>query len=381
MEKSFIDLSQCEIKLDMSDSKVIDKLLNGLANKLNNTMATILGNVNLVEVLTKSGESSSEILKSLRKIINNIEPMSYISQRLMILSKKYTLSKKKFSLKISFPKIIKQVFQYSQQKITVHFNEDVDNILGDEFLISEMLYNLLENAKQATYDKGEVSVNVSKVNIAEKTKYLGIGEYIRIDIQDTGQGISEDLKKTIWKPFVSSSENFSGLGLPIVAQIIKKHDGAVSMQSEKGEGTSLSVFLPYVHKDVKNITSAYFKNKNILFVDDNDALREVACKMFDIIGFTCDATGDTKEAIDLLHKKQYSLIVLDLFLNNNEKGNVFLREVKSIAPEIKSLLSSGYSNHEVLVNYKSYGFDGILKKPFSLDVLKNALENLSDLPK
>ena len=211
------------------------------------------------------------------------------------------------------------------------------------------------------------------------------GRYIKISVTDTGVGMDKATQQRIFEPFFSTKERGrgTGLGLASVYGIIKNHGGFINVYSEKGEGTTFNIYFPVSGKEVVEETEQDEKilkgSETVLFVDDEEMVMEVGVKMLEALGYRVLVARTGLEALDQYekHKEKIDLVILDMVMPDMSGGKVF-DTLKEQEPDIKVLLSSGYSLNGQASKILQRGCSGFIQKPFNMESLSLKIREALD---
>ena len=233
---------------------------------------------------------------------------------------------------------------------------------------------------------GAITVNCENVNITEDKKLpVRTGRYIKISIADQGEGISPENLKKIFDPYFTTKKEGSGLGLATSFSIIKKHDGYISVDSKLHKGTVFHIYLPASTATTKSMKFEISKpipgSGKILFMDDDPMIRELLEKGLNSLGYriVCASTGEQaiKEYINAYENNEpFDIVITDLTVPGGMSGDQLISQLKETYPKIKAIVSSGYFNDPIMANYKDYGFQGFVAKPFDMTELSNVINNV-----
>ena len=176
-----------------------------------------------------------------------------------------------------------------------------------------------------------------------------------------------------------------GLGLSIADAIIKKHNGYINIQSVLNRGTDVYIYLPASEKqiiqDKPTVKSSNGKLKRILFMDDEEAIRNMVKTILNKFGYEVELASNGLEAIDHYKKaldssKRFGLVILDLTINGGMGGVETIKQLIKLDPMVNAIIISGYSGDPIMSDYRKYGFISALRKPVSMSELKETIENI-----
>ncbi|PKN76880.1 MAG: hypothetical protein CVU52_02915 [Deltaproteobacteria bacterium HGW-Deltaproteobacteria-10] len=280
----------------------------------------------------------------------------------------------------------------TKKEITIHHNLAADLWLTDvdSGQIDQVLLNLYVNAWQAMPGGGDLYLRTSNIILEEKMfkDYDGKnGRYVKISITDTGVGMDEKTKERIFEPFFTTKEmgRGAGLGLASVYGIIKNHNGFINVYSEKGQGSTFNIYLPaspnneIKEQNTKQNTEITRGTETILLVDDESLILDVAADLLKALGYKILTAQNGIAAVDIYQqsKETIDLVILDMVMPEMNGGEVF-DELKKINPDVKVLLSSGYSINGQASKIISRGCVGFIQKPFTMLEIARQLRNVLD---
>ena len=210
------------------------------------------------------------------------------------------------------------------------------------------------------------------------------GRYVKISVSDTGVGIDKETQERIFEPFFTTKEmgRGTGLGLASVYGIIKSHGGYINVYSEKERGTVFTIYLPASEKKVARDKEAspapiVRGSGTILLIDDEKMILDVGIELLEELGYRVISAMSGKEAIDVFQNSQdqIKLIIMDMIMPGMGGGETFDR-LKEIDPDIKVLLSSGYSINGQATKILRRGCDGFIQKPFNMNQLAQKVQEI-----
>ncbi len=351
--------------------EAIGVLAGGIAHDFNNILTSISGVIELVQIYLEN-ENLIKAKEKLASLNNSLNKAKSLTHQLLTFAKGGVPVKKKIE---NLSDIIKDTVNFilSGSEIVVNYDID-DNLMPVEIdpeQISRVIENIVLNAKDAMNNKGEIDIKV-----------VNLKDYIKISIKDYGPGIPDEIKDKIWDPYFTTKDGGTGLGLSIVHSIIKKHGGEIKVYSEKGKFTDFQIFLPVNKKEIKKesekkVAKVDYLNKKlkILFMEDDEAIQDLVIDLCKVLGHEAVIAKNGEEAIKKYKEEKFDIVILDLTIKGGMGGEECIKELKKIDPDVKAIVYSGYSESEILKNYWKYGFRAVLKKPFTLNELKEAIKN------
>ncbi len=364
--------------------ETIGTLAGGMAHDFNNLMATILGNTSL---LLYDIDNTHPHYEPLKNIEQQIKRGAELTTQLLGYARKG-----KYSVKpVNLNQIVEEsatAFGRTRKEITIQCElaDDLFVVETDQGQIQQVLLNLFVNAADAMPQGGNLVLKTSNAthnDIESKQYHPAAGDYLRLTVSDTGIGMDEKVRQRIFDPFFSTkaSGKGTGLGLASVYGIIKNHGGYIDVQSQKGQGSQFSIFLPASDKKVLKITEPAPEimqgSGTILIVDDEEMVLDVGARVLKKLGYTVQESNNGRNAVALYKKLQdkINLVVLDIVMPDMGGGEVYDR-LKEINPKVKVLLSSGYSIDDQAREIMGRGCDGFIQKPFSMKAMSDKLSEI-----
>ena len=234
---------------------------------------------------------------------------------------------------------------------------------------------------------GNIEVKAQNVTLdASRDLSIPPGDYVNISVSDNGAGIEKEHLSKIFDPYFTTKLHGNGLGLATVYSIVKKHEGHITVQSQRDIGTTFSVFLPaskehgHERKKVQNAGLTGGQGR-ILLMDDEEIVRDVTSLMLRSMGYEVEHAEDGEESIRMFKAaiesgKPFDSVIMDLTIPGGMGGREAVAELLKIDPSIKVIVASGYSNDPVMASYREYGFSGVLGKPFRIEELSEILHRV-----
>lgn len=275
----------------------------------------------------------------------------------------------------------------SNVKHKIIIQDDLMSVNVDKGQLSQVIQNIIINAKQSMPDGGFIFITCENKIIKEnQIPSLQPGKYVTISIKDHGEGISEENLEKIFDPYFTTKTAGNGLGLATCYSIIKNHDGYIKVNSILNAGTTFTIYLPAYKKNIEpseemneNITTG---EGRILVMDDENLIRNLLGNIFKRLGYEVDLVSDGLQAVELYKKSieignKYTFVIMDLTIPGGMGGKETIEELLKIDSKIVAIASSGYSNDPVMANYQSYGFKGIIPKPYDITEIKKIFSLIS----
>jgi PAS domain S-box-containing protein len=360
-------------------------LAGGLAHDFNNILSILWGNITMAKIHAgPDSKVDQRLIKAEQALIRARE----LTQQLLIFAKGVEPIKRVTSIADLISESLHLALRGSSIGYKFSPEDDLWLVEVDEGQMNQVFNNLLINAEQAMPDGGNIKINAQNMIVSEDDGLpLSDGKYVKLSFTDQGEGIPEDNLRKVFDPYFTTKPKGTGLGLATAYSIIKKHHGYISIESQEGIGTTVNLYIPASETrplPKKIIKPSHFKAQGrVLVMDDERELAEVLAKMLSQIGYEVQTAGDGVEAIELFKQAQhieepFSLVIMDLVIQGGMGGKETIKYFLQINPNIKVIVSSGYSKDPVMANYKKYGFRGVLTKPYTLAELIEVLEMCSN---
>jgi PAS domain S-box-containing protein len=366
--------------------EAIGTLAGGIAHDFNNLLMGIQGRTSLMLTDTASSHPYFEHLKGIEDYVKSAADLT--KQLLgFAMGGKYEVKTTDLNNLITNQN---QMFGRTRKDITIRekYEEDLWTVEVDQGQIQQVLLNLYINAWQAMPGGGDLYIQTQNVNLDEhytKPFQASPGKYVKVSVTDTGVGMDEVTRQKIFDPFFTTKEmgRGTGLGMASVYGIVKNHEGFITVYSKKGEGATFNIYLPATEKEtVKEKESKKDELKGseiVLLVDDEDMIIDVGQPMLEKMGYNVLVAKDGREALEIYQKneQEIDIVILDLIMPDIGGGDTYDR-LKEINPEIKVLLSSGYSIDGQASEILKRGCSGFIQKPFNMKKLSQKIREILD---
>jgi signal transduction histidine kinase/ligand-binding sensor domain-containing protein/CheY-like chemotaxis protein len=355
-------------------------MAGGIAHDFNNFLTAVLGNLSLLRMTPSLNPEHKEKLQS---AINAAIRASSLTNQLLTFSRGGSPVREAGCMAELIIECASFYIQGTNIQIKYNLSDDLWPVEMDYTQMSQVINNILLNAKESMPDGG--TIQIEGKNLARAPSQLGQGRYIKIEIKDEGEGIPKKDLDRVFDPYYSTKKRGHGLGLATSYSIVSKHDGLLTIDSEVGKGTTVSIYLPATDKKIVEPQTAEEPKASaggkILVMDDNDDVRKTTKGLLQQLGYTVETSSEGGEAIrlykeSLRNESPFNAVVLDLTVPGGMGGRETLKHLLKIDPEVKAIVASGYSNDDVMANYSQYGFHASLNKPFVFEQLRDTLNSV-----
>ena len=357
----------------------IGRLAGGIAHDFNNILVGIMGYAELLNIKFQD-ETSSEG-KAAKVIFKSAQRAANLTKQLLGFARggKYNLVN--FNVDDTIEDIIKVSDKIFEKKISVKFDfaEDIKIIKADKNQFQQIITNLIINAKDAMPKGGVLSFKTENRYIDEEYSRgfpeFKPGNYVKISITDSGMGIPESIRGNIFEPFFTTKGEGkgTGLGLATVYGIVKNHGGHINFSSKTKQGTTFNIYLPSSGKlepQIKRKVEIVKGNATILIVDDENFVIKLTENMLKKLGYKVYTAESGKKTVEIYKKKKndIDLVLLDMIMPDMDGKQTFA-ELKKIDPDVRVLLSSGYSKNDKAEKIIKEGALGFVQKPYTFQEL------------
>ena len=358
-------------------------LAGGIAHDFNNLLAAIMGNISLSLAEVDTGSRVFALLNEAEMACNRARGLT---QQLLTFSKGGEPVRETVSVSV----LLKESVMFSLIGSNVAVNFSIDNDLWhvdiDRSQIHQAINNIIINAVQAMPGGGTISVLADNVMIGDSDRLpLEKGAYIKISIVDEGTGIPREHRSKIFDPYFTTKHKGSGLGLTTTYSIVNRHNGYIDVESRLGAGSTFHLYLPVssmkAAEEIPFAVSAERMTGKILIMDDEIQVRTIIADMLEYLGNETEVASDGVEAIEIYRRaldsgKRFDAVIVDLTVPGGMGGKETIGKLLEIDPEVKAIVSSGYSHDPVISDYSQFGFVDYLTKPYHLNDLKNLINRV-----
>ncbi len=370
-------------------------LARGFAHEFNNLLTVLLGNVSLAQIKVPAGSDGREEIDAAKKA--TLQAQNRVQQLLT-----FAKGGAPVKAKLDPRQFVTDWFNGRDAKTGVeydlHVQDDIWPVDADHNQVIRLLENLVLNAEQSLgRTGGKVEIRAGNAPEARELRRqfpeaLGLdesAEYILFRISDNGQGIARENQSKVFEPYFSTrqAENATGIGLTVCESIVRAHDGGIAIESDEGVGTVITFALP------AHVEGARFENNDldesesgarlgrILILEDEALIRQLLRINLVAAGYEVDESEEGGETIEKFREgfiggRKYDVVIMDLSIPNGMGGAKAMKEVRAIDPNVKSIVSSGYSDDPAMSQPEEYGFDAVVPKPYQPERLIEVIRGL-----
>ena len=364
-------------------------LAGGIAHDFNNLLTGILGNISLAKIRQKLELETYELLNSAEKSAIRAK---HLTSQLLTFSKGGAPVRQIASISPLIEDLAGFAVRGSNVRCEFNITEDLWPVKVDEGQIGQVVNNLVRNAQQAMPEGGTIKISGENIVVGEEKGFpLDAGKYIRVSVEDHGAGIPKGRLERIFDPYFTTKQEGRGLGLAVCHSIVRKHGGHIEVESKLGQGSIFHIYLPAVEEPISQ-GPAIFSNTNIskskgvaggkiLLMDDEEAVRNIGGEILAFFGCTVCLVGDGREAVQQYKKARetgdpFDAVILDLTIPGGLGGKETIKELLEVDPQVRGIVSSGYSNDPIMCRFREYGFKGMIGKPYDIEEIRETIDRV-----
>jgi len=396
-EQEAAERDRIKIEQQMQQAQKLESLgvlAGGIAHDFNNLIMGIVGHADLA-LMHDAG--TPQVRSHIQSVIASCQRAADLANQLLAYSGKgrFVLAPTHLNEVLTDLKDLLKVSISKKATVRFDLSDALPLIECDVTQVRQVLMNLIVNASDALEDSsGIITVRTGCVSLAkDKSREwirlspgqepLPSGDYVMVQVIDTGVGMSEANQLKIFDPFFTTKKTGHGLGLAAVMGIVRSHGGGISVESTLGKGTVFTVYFPVsdhvapAKKVVKETKEAWQGSGTVVLADDEEMVREVAKVMLESLGFDVIETVDGRHALDIFHDRSSDICALILDVTMPELSGIEVcRSLRDEGVAVPILLTSGYNQSEDIDCFPEN--DGIyfLKKPYRLDSLRGAMREV-----
>lgn len=360
-------------------------LAGGIAHDFNNILTAIVGNADLALMRLNKESPATENLHRIEKAATRATDLA---KQMLAYSGKGRFVVESLNLNRLLEEMlhILEVSISKKAELRLNLSPSLPSVEADATQIRQIIMNIVLNASEAIGDcsgviaitTGYIDGDRSHLDTILLRENMTAGRYICLEITDTGCGMDKETLSKLFDPFFTTKFTGRGLGMAAVLGIVRGHKGAIKVDSEPGKGTTFKVLLPASDKPAgvserESLRDEWRGRGTVLLVDDEETVRDIGSEMLKTLGFTPNTANDGLEAVALFkNTPDIAFVILDLTMPHMDGAECFC-ELKKLKPDIKVVMSSGFSEHEVTQKFAGQGLAGFVQKPYTLSALREVL--------
>ncbi|HEY9073691.1 MAG TPA: ATP-binding protein, partial [Desulfobaccales bacterium] len=369
-------------RLRFSKLESLGLLAGGIAHDFNNILTAIIGNISLAMLNPKN---EGQVRGRLQEAEVACQQAQILARQLLTFAKGGAPVKKITSVASTIDESVTLACRGTQVRCEFQAADDLWLVEADPGQIGQVFQNLIINAVQAMPSGGTIAIRAVNHRQEATGQPLSPGKYVQVTIRDQGIGIPKEYLPKIFDPYFTTKQSGSGLGLATAYSIIKSHHGEISVESTMGVGTNFQICLPASDRKMvlpsgPDKTLLGGKGK-ILVMDDEEIVRQVLERMLANLGYEAELARDGAEALEKFTAAEeagdkFAAVILDLTVPGGMGGKETMEKLLKIDPQVKAIVSSGYSDDPIMADPKKYGFSEFIAKPYKVMDLNKILHDI-----
>ena len=370
-------------QLKIQKLEAIGTLAGGIAHDFNNLLQGVFGYLSLARLNLGDQEKAAAFLDQAERALNQ---SINLTGQLLTFAKGGRPVIRSLDLLPLIDNAAKFALSGARCDFRVTAPQPLWPVAADEGQVSQVIQNIVINAKEAMPNGGQVEIRLDNRTFAagQHPRLPAGGRFVRITVADGGVGIHPDYLERVFDPYFTTKRRGSGLGLATSYSIVKQHGGLIEVNSILGEGSRFSIYLPVCEEEPSAGVApppAATSAGRVLVMDDEELVRSVAVEMLSSLGCEVAAAGTGEEAVETFrHAREegrpFAAVILDLTVKGGMGGAETLAQLLRLDPEVRAIVSSGYAENSVIAEFRNYGFVASLSKPYRLDQLQATLQEV-----
>ena len=364
-------------------------LAGGIAHDFNNILMGIIGNLSFAKA---DIDSKTHVVEAVSAAERSAVRAKILTQQLLTFSKGGAPVRMAASIRELMEDATR--FMLAGSKTVCQFRM-ADNLWPaniDEGQISQVIENIVINADQAMPNGGTLHITADNFVAGESSTMelpgLQAGKYVKIAVKDEGGGIPEENLRKVFDPYFTTKQQGSGLGLATAYSIVRKHEGLLTVESTRDRGATFTIYLPATEAQPlvppERPPEALHGKGRVLVMDDEEVVRNVTTRMLRTLGYEAELATDGGECLERFRTakaegRPFDAVILDLTVPGGMGGEDTIKVLRSIDPDVRAVVSSGYSDGPIVSTFRRYGFRGVLTKPYDMSKLSQVLREVQEV--
>lgn len=376
--------------------EAIGRLTGGIAHDFNNLLAVIIGNMQL---LARSLRDSPRLLRQAETALSAAIRGGELTRRLLAFARQQVLEPKVVDLNVLLIGMCELVRRSLTGEIEIRLRTQPDAwpIKVDPSQLENAVLNLVINARDAMPEGGTITIATRNVVVTEADVHgeggelPRPGEYVRLEVADTGMGMECEVLKRVFEPFFTTKDvgKGSGLGLSMVYGFVKQSEGHISITSALGRGTTVHVYFPRAHakaggirSDKRSVIEALPRgHETILVVEDDAEVRATAVDLLSSLGYRLLEAANGHQALEqFMRHPEIDLVFSDVMLPGGLLGTSLIAKLCERRPGLKVLMTTGFSESTIMHRGLLDGSIALLSKPYKVEDLARRVRTILDEP-
>lgn len=359
--------------------EALSTMAGGIGNDVNNILMIILGNLSALKQLSGQNSSAAEPLRAIEQATEKIKDLT---SQLLTYSWKGAAIRKRVNISNLVRNTVVLVLKSKDIHCSLHDYEDPLDVNVDIGQMAQVIYNLVKSIAEVMHKDAILKISFDKQNVKSNSElHLLPGEYVRILFSVDRELISQEEMTRIFDPYYRWSKKHSHLDLAMAFAIVRNHDGTIMVHSAAGQ-TDFVIYLQLMEAKTEAETvlekAAEPIRRRVLIMDDEKMVLDIVGKMLQQLECDMELVENGDQAVECARRRfqegrPFDLAILDLVVPGGKGGKETIAMLRSIDPNIKVIISSGAHFDPTFVNYQDFGFNGIIRKPFRIEELKNIL--------
>jgi PAS domain S-box-containing protein len=371
-----------EERLKFSKLESVGVLAGGIAHDFNNMLTAMLSTISVARMDARFGTNLYNYLVEAEKVCLQARGLT---QQLLTFSRGGAPIKKLCSIVETIKDSALFALRGSNVRCEFSIEDDLWDVEADQGQITQAINNLVINAQQAMPQGGVIKIRANNTQLEAGfiSSHIKGGKYVKITVEDQGIGIPKEHLARIFDPYFTTKQKGSGLGLATTYSIIKNHEGYIDVESQSTVGTKFYIHIPASEKRAEGKKIVQEKvgggtKGRVLIMDDEGIIRKSTGKALMRMGYEVECAKDGTEAIEIYTRareenRAFDLVIMDLTIPGGMGGREAIAKLIETDPEVRAVVSSGYSNDPIMSEYEDYGFRGVVSKPYTIEDLAQTL--------